>query len=61
MDADGPLNLILFCNQLNLKGDPLNSCILDDIGKTNYLQIVLDRWIGSGRVNKIITDTPELV
>lgn len=58
----GLLNLILFCNQPNLKGDPLNSWVFDDIGKTNYLQIILDRWIESGRVNKIflLADTTEL-
>ena len=57
-----PLNLILFCNQPYLKGDPLNSWVFDDIAETSYLQIILDRWIASERVNKIflLADSLEL-
>ncbi len=57
-----PLSSILFCNQPDLKGDPLNSWVFDDIGGTSYLQIILDRWIASGMVDKIylLADSEEL-
>ena len=50
-----PLSLILFCNQPDLKGDPLESWVFDDLGGTNYLDIILHRW---KKIGKFKQDLP---
>tara|TARA_Y100000589_G_scaffold89546_1_gene84110 strand:- start:1979 stop:3436 length:1458 start_codon:yes stop_codon:yes gene_type:complete len=57
-----PISVILFCNQPNLRGDPLKSWAFDQIGETTYLSIILDRWRKFGNINKIylLADSTQL-
>ena len=57
-----PLSLILFCNQPDLKGNPLESWVFDDLGGSNYLDIVLNRLKKIENINKIylLTDSSQM-
>lgn len=55
-------DVIIFCNQPNLKGDPNNSWVFEDLGGFSYADLVVSRWTKHSDVKKIflLVDTPQL-